>query len=134
MFMLAMRSMVESKSNPWNMLWWKCRCRARSSSACECSRCTYSAAATRKPAVPQAGSQISSPRPGFIISTISWMMCRGVRNWPFCPAVAILPSMYSYRSPLTSPRSSGSSFSASTAFTRRFGVGMVNRASFMWWE
>ena len=30
-----------------------------------------------------------------IISTISRMMWRGVRNWPFCPAVAILPSMYS---------------------------------------
>jgi hypothetical protein len=32
---------------------------------------------------------------GRVISTISWMMWRGVRNWPFCPALAILPSMYS---------------------------------------
>ena len=33
--------------------------------------------------------------PGAIISTISAMMWRGVRNWPFCPAVAIFDSMYS---------------------------------------
>ena len=32
---------------------------------------------------------------GAVSSTISWMMWRGVRNWPFCPALAILPSMYS---------------------------------------
>ena len=49
----------------------------------------------RKPAVPQAGSQITSFGVGAVISTISLMMWRGVRNWPFCPAVAILPSMYS---------------------------------------
>ncbi len=49
----------------------------------------------RKPAVPQAGSQITSLDVGAVIFTISLMMWRGVRNWPFCPAVAILPSMYS---------------------------------------
>jgi hypothetical protein len=32
---------------------------------------------------------------GAVISTISRMMWRGVRNCPFCPALAILPSMYS---------------------------------------
>jgi hypothetical protein len=32
---------------------------------------------------------------GAVSSTISRMMWRGVRNWPFCPALAILPSMYS---------------------------------------
>ena len=32
---------------------------------------------------------------GAVMSTIRRMMWRGVRNWPFCPAVAILPSMYS---------------------------------------
>ncbi len=32
---------------------------------------------------------------GAVISIISWMMWRGVWNWPFCPALAILPSMYS---------------------------------------
>ena len=49
----------------------------------------------RKPAVPQAGSQITSLGVGAVMSTISLMMWRGVRNCPFCPAVAILPSMYS---------------------------------------
>ena len=37
----------------------------------------YSAAATRKPAVPQAGSQISSVGCGATMSTISPMMWRG---------------------------------------------------------
>jgi hypothetical protein len=32
---------------------------------------------------------------GSVISTISRMMWRGVRNCPFCPAEAILPSIYS---------------------------------------
>ena len=54
-----------------------------------------SPAATRKPQVPQAGSQIASPGFGSVSSTISLMIWRGVRNWPFCPALAILPSMYS---------------------------------------
>ena len=45
--------------------------------------------------VPLAGSQTTSSGRGAVSSTISWMMCRGVRNCPFCPAVAILPSMYS---------------------------------------
>ena len=45
--------------------------------------------------MPQAGSQITSFGPGAIISTISAMMWRGVRNWPFWPAVAIFDSMYS---------------------------------------
>ena len=52
-------------------------------------------AAMRKPAVPQAGSQILSLGVGAVMSTISLMMWRGVRNWPFWPALAILPSMYS---------------------------------------
>ena len=45
--------------------------------------------------MPHAGSQMVSVGCGAVISTISWMMWRGVRNWPFWPAVAILPSMYS---------------------------------------
>ena len=48
-----------------------------------------------KAAVPQAGSQMMSFGVGAVISTMSRMMWRGVRNWPFWPAVAILPSMYS---------------------------------------
>ena len=49
----------------------------------------------RKPAVPQAGSQMSSPGLGSISSTIMSRMCFGVRNWPFVPAVFSLESMYS---------------------------------------
>ena len=45
--------------------------------------------------MPHAGSQITSFGVGAVISTISRMMWRGVRNCPFCPAVAILLSMYS---------------------------------------
>jgi hypothetical protein len=45
--------------------------------------------------VPLAGSQITSSGDGCCMATMSWMMWRGVRNWPFCPAVAILESMYS---------------------------------------
>ena len=39
--------------------------------------------------MPQAGSQMTSLAVGAVSSTMSWMMWRGVRNWPFCPAVAI---------------------------------------------
>ena len=55
----------------------------------------YSPAATRNPAVPNAGSQITSSGVGRIISTMVWMMWRGVRNCPLVPALAILPSIYS---------------------------------------
>ncbi len=68
------------------------------------------------------------------MSTISLMMCRGVRNCPFCPADAIFPSMYSYRSPFVSRFSIGIVSSMSTTFDSSAGVGMVNRASFMWSE
>ena len=74
---------------------WKCsRSFGSRSTSGWCSR-RYSPAATRKPQVPQAGSQMMSVGVGSVSSTISGMMWRGVRNWPFCPAVAILPSMYS---------------------------------------
>ena len=36
--------------------------------------------------MPQAGSQITSLGAGAVMSTISLMMWRGVRNCPFCPA------------------------------------------------
>lgn len=61
---------------------WKCwRCSELVNAAGWCSR-TYSAADTRKPAVPQAGSQISSSGPGAIMATISSITCRG----GVCPA------------------------------------------------
>ena len=44
----------------------------------------------------------SKAHPGAISSTIILMMCRGVRNWPFTPAVAILDRRNSYTSPRTS--------------------------------
>lgn len=49
-----------------------------------------------------AGSQMKSSGVGCTSSTIISMICRGVRNWPFRPAVASLPSIYSYRSPCIS--------------------------------
>ncbi len=39
----------------------------------------------RKPAVPQAGSQMRQPARGSTRSTIRSMMWRGVRNWPLVP-------------------------------------------------
>ena len=45
--------------------------------------------------MPQAGSQITSSGLGAVSSTIIRMMCRGVRNWPLTPAVAILDKRYS---------------------------------------
>src|SRR5215471_3559568 len=59
-FMLPMRSMVLSKSKPWNMPWWKC---SRSLTSRKISGwCTrrYSPTATRKPQVPETGSQTTS--------------------------------------------------------------------------
>ena len=64
------------------------------------------------------------------MSTISLMMWRGVRNWPLTPAVAILDSRYSYRSPLVSRSAMGMSSSMSTTRDSNCGVGMVDRASF----
>ena len=93
--MLPMRSMVLSKSKPWNAWPWKCALSFGSRWISVWWSRRYSPAATRKPAVPQAGSQMMSPGTGAVSSTMSWMMWRGVRNWPFCPALAIFPSMYS---------------------------------------
>ena len=71
--------------------WWKCFLSLASRRISGwCSR-RYSPAATRKPEVPQAGSQMTSLGVGAVSSTMSWMMWRGVRNWPFWPALAILP-------------------------------------------
>ena len=96
MFIEPIRSIVPSKSKPWNMLLWKClRCAA----SCWTSGCVSphvlaggdeeaSGAARR---VADLVGSAAAP----VISTISAMMWRGVRNWPFCPAEAILLSMYS---------------------------------------
>ncbi len=43
---------------------------------------TYSCAASRKPAVPHAGSQIVIPGSGRITSTIALISGRGVKYWP----------------------------------------------------
>lgn len=106
MFMLAIRSIVASKSKPWNMAGLRPGAWARSIRASASCWRTYSPAAMRKPAVPQAGSQITSFADGTIMSTIREMMCRGVRNWPLVPEVASFDSRYSYRSPLVSRSSS----------------------------
>ena len=91
-----------------------------------------SLAETRKPAVPQAGSQIRSSGVGAISSTIISRMCLGVRNWPFCPAVESFPSMYSYRSPCISRPVRSCWYRSSkpvTIFCKTCGVGMRNMAS-----
>ena len=67
MFIEPIRSIVPSKSNPWNMPRWKC---SRSLSSRNSSRWLsrrYSPAATRKPQVPAAGSQIVSRGVGAIV-------------------------------------------------------------------
>src|SRR5574337_625567 len=71
MFILPMRNIVLSKSKPWNIRWWKCsRCFA-SCSKFGCRSRKYSPAATRKPAVPQAGSQMTSAGVDAVSSTMS---------------------------------------------------------------
>lgn len=84
-----------------------------------------------KPALPMAGSQMTSSGVGAMSSTIILMMWRGVRNWPFCPLVASLDSRYSYTSPMMSllERSISSSFSTMRVRVR----GLLTRkvASFM---
>lgn len=66
---------------------------------------------------------------GSVISTINLMMCRGVRNCPFTPAEASFDSRYSYRSPLVSRFSRGTSSSIPTTLDSSAGVGMVKLAS-----
>ena len=61
MFMLPMRSMVLSKSKPWNRLMMEMLPELRVAAASSgCRSRSYSPAATRKPQVPQAGSQMMS--------------------------------------------------------------------------
>ena len=95
MFMAPMRSMDWSVSNPENIVVAK---RLRTSgrrSACRWCSETWDTHSTRNPADPIAGSHISSSGVGRMSSTIIRMMWRGVRNWPFSPAAAILPRRYS---------------------------------------
>ena len=94
--MLPMRSIVLSKSKPWNMLVVEVLAQLRVAEelrvmlAQVLARRDQEAGTCRRP-----GRRSRRSGCGAIISTISRMMWRGVRNWPFCPAVAILPSMYS---------------------------------------
>ena len=93
-FIAEMRSIVLSVSKPVNMGPSKrSHCPAVISSSYLLRM--YSAAETRKPAVPQAGSHIVSSGVGAASSTIISRMCFGVRNCPFWPAVESLLSMYS---------------------------------------
>ena len=55
----------------------------------------YSPASTINPALPHAGSTIISSGVGFISSTIILIICLGVLNCPFVPAVDNLESRYS---------------------------------------
>ena len=132
--MLPMRSMVLSKSKPWNMLVVEVFAAASASRKISgwCSR-RYSPAATRKPAVPQAGSQMTSfgrgrghldhqpddvaRRAELAVLPGAWRSCRACirRGRPWC------------RGPPSATSSIMSTTLASSA-----GVGMVKRASFMW--
>ena len=85
---------------------------------------TYSPAATRKPQVPQAGSQMMSVGLGAVMLDHQLDdVPRGAelpvrhRRWRSCA------SMYSYRSPLVSRSSMGTSSIRSTTFASRAGVG-----------
>ena len=131
MFIDPMRSIVLSKSYPENIWLWKCCACASSVSVVGWLSRMCSPAATKNPHVPLAGSQITSSGWGAVISTMSRMMWRGVRNWPFCPEVAILESMYSYTSPLVSRSSIGMASRPSTAFCNSAGVGIESRAPLM---
>ena len=92
----------------------------------------YSADDTRNPAVPHAGSQITSSGVGCTNSTIISRICFGVRNCPFWPAVDSLPSIYSYRSPCISRSDISCSYKSSRPviiFCNTCGVGIKNVAS-----
>ena len=68
-------------------------------------------------------------------STIISRICLGVRNWPFCPAVASLPNMYSYKSPCISRSAMSCSYRSSNPvmiFCNTCGVGIRNIASLMY--
>ena len=130
-FIAEMRSMVRSVSKPLK------------APPLKCSHCSlvmvssyllrmYSAALTKKPAVPQAGSQMLSSGVGASSCTIISRMCLGVRNWPFWPAIDSLPSMYSYTSPCMSMPSRSCSYKSSSPvmiFSSTCGVGIKNIAS-----
>jgi len=122
MFMLPIRSMVLSKSKPWNMRWWKC-------------------SLSRRRAGCQGGARASIPRrhekagraAGRVADQITGLGGRKFHHQPddvargaeltVLPAVAILPSMYSYRSPLVSRSSMGTSSSRSTTLASSAAVG-----------
>ena len=82
----------------------------------------------RKPAVPQAGSQISSAGLGAIISDHQPDDVAGCAELAVDPALAILASKYSYRSPFVSRSAIGMLSSMSTTRDSSWGVGIVNRA------
>ena len=93
--------------------------------------------------MPQAGSQTSSPSFGSTSAHIIWMTWRGVRNWPFLPALAHLARAGARRGPPGCRGRSGPSRPARarsprtissmrpTASTRSEGFGMMKTASCM---
>ena len=129
-----MRSIVRSVSKPVNAGPAKCaHCSAVIVGSKFCRM--YSAAETRNPAVPQAGSQITSSGVGRSKATIISRICFGVRNCPFCPAVASLLSIYSYKSPCISNPVRSCSYKSSSPviiFCKTCGVGIKNIASLIY--
>lgn len=137
-FIAPIRSITSSRSYPVNIVFKKCSRRSLSNktSLLKCSR-TYWDADTRKPAVPQAGSQIISVGCGFIKATIISIICRGVRNCPFSPEESIIDKRYSYKSPKTSPSGCASRYAkissiCDTIRSSFSGVGILNRAFFIY--
>ncbi len=129
--MAEIRSIVRSVSNPVNISPAKCSHCSAVISFSYCRR-IYSAEETRKPAVPQAGSQIVSSGAGASSSTIISRICFGVRNCPFCPAVDSFPSIYSYKSPCISSPAISCVYKSSSPvmiFCKTCAVGIKKEAS-----
>ena len=96
MFMLPMRSMVLSKSKPWNMLVVEVLAQLLVAEQARVVLAQIFARGDQEAAGAAGGIADHVRRAvGAVISTMSAMMWRGVRNWPFWPAVAIFASMYS---------------------------------------
>ena len=134
--MVDIRNIVLSVSNPVNIVLAKCsHCSLLILSSY--SFLIYSAAPTKKPAVPQAGSHIPSSGVGLIISTIILIICLGVRNIPAKPADESFPSIYSYTSPCISLSAISCWYKSSRPviiFCNTNGVGIKNIASSIYFE
>jgi hypothetical protein len=131
MFMLPMRSMVLSKSKPWNMPWWKC-----SRSFASCSISGAARAGTRRP---RPGSRRAAGR---VADDVGGLRRGQLDHQPDDVArraeLAVLPGAGDLAEHVLVEVALGVAVlhrhlsSRSTTFASSAGVGMVKRASFMW--